>query len=130
MKKYFIIVVLILFGAGIIFTMPTVDNNVKNDFITEQDTLSVGNDIHLSAYPNPCDEQLNIKFKIAETNYIKLKIFDFNGNLVKTVIDDIQYSGETEHTVNFNASHLSSGAYELMLETSGKYKVGKFVVQR
>lgn len=129
MKKIFMISIVFLFAVCLLFANPTVKER-QNNYIIEQDSLIIGNDIHLSAYPNPCDEQLNIKFRIAETNYIKLKIFDFSGNLVKTVIDDIQYSGETEHTVNFNASHLSSGAYELMLEVSGKYKVGKFVVQR
>lgn len=128
--KYFTLVLLLIF-AGIYTINSRADEiSVSFDYTVEQDTTAGNNKIEISAYPNPCDEHLNFKFKLDETNYIKLKIYDFNGNHIKTVIDGVQYSADTEYVITYNSSRLASGAYEYMLQSGDKYKAGKFVVQR
>lgn len=129
-KKYFLPAIVLLFVGMFGISTEAEDVSATFEFVAEQDTTGNGKSIEITAYPNPCNEHLNFKFQIDETNYIKLKIFDFNGNLIKTVIDGVQYSENTEHVITYNSSHLASGAYEYMLQSGDKYKAGKFVVQR
>jgi len=73
-------------------------------------------------YPNPFNPSTKIKYQIAGSNPVSLKIYDVLGNEVATLVNEIQFTGNYE--VTFDASSLSSGTYFYRLQA------GSFVESR
>ncbi len=76
-------------------------------------------------YPNPLNPSTTINFKLPSGNRVILKLFDALGREVKTLIDE--YRGPGNHSINLNASGLSSGVYFYRLQ-AGKFIDAKKLV--
>ena len=70
-------------------------------------------------FPNPFNPTTIIKFNIPNDALILLKIYDVLGSEISTLVDGYQTSGN--HSIRFDASHLSSGVYFYIL------KAGNFI---
>lgn len=68
-------------------------------------------------YPNPFNPSTRINYFLVEKGYVTLKVYDMLGNEVATLVDGEKMAGE--HSVNFNASKLSSGMYVYQLNVNG-----------
>ena len=77
------------------------------------------------SYPNPFNPSTTIRFDVKTQRNTILHIFDINGRLVISLVDEVLASGT--HEVQWNASQQSSGIYfvELM---SGKDRVVQKIV--
>lgn len=60
-------------------------------------------------YPNPFNPSTTIKYNIMNSGIVSLKVFDVLGREVQTLVNEFKTSGT--HSVEFNASNLSSGIY-------------------
>jgi subtilisin family serine protease len=60
-------------------------------------------------YPNPFNPRTTIVFSLSEESDVTLDVFDAAGRLVATLLDASK--GVGRHTVDFDASRLSSGVY-------------------
>jgi hypothetical protein len=60
-------------------------------------------------YPNPFNPNTVISYQLSAVSNVSLKVYDILGREIRTLVDGIQKAGE--HTINFNASSLSSGVY-------------------
>ncbi len=69
-------------------------------------------------YPNPFNPTTSIRWQMASTNHVLLKIFDLLGNEIATLVDEVKNSGQ--HSIQFNAKGLSSGIYFYIIK-SGNY---------
>ncbi len=58
------------------------------------------------------------RYGLAEEGPVRLLVYDLLGREVAVLTDGLQKSGE--HTVRFEASHLSSGLYFVVLDAVGK----------
>jgi len=67
-------------------------------------------------YPNPFNPQTTIRFALAKSSDVMLKVFDMAGREVRVLIDGIMPAGE--HEAKFDAADLPSGVYLYRL-TSG-----------
>jgi hypothetical protein len=76
-------------------------------------------------YPNPFNPVTKIRIDIQKTSYVRLKIYDLTGKLVKYPVDENLSSGS--YLIDFNASELPSGIYLYEL-TAGEYKEAKKMV--
>lgn len=76
-------------------------------------------------YPNPFNSQTTIKFSVAKSGNVKIKLFDILGREVSTIVDGQYEAGK--HSVIYNASNLASGVYFYFM-ISGDYKVSKKMV--
>ncbi len=65
-------------------------------------------------YPNPFNPTTNVQFVLPENGFTSLKVYDMLGREVSTLINKNMPAGA--HTVNFDASKLSSGIYIYKLE--------------
>jgi len=84
-------------------TVGVKDEIVANNFSLEQN------------YPNPFNPSTTINYSLAERSAVSLKVYDVLGNEVVKLINTTQEAGK--HTINFNASKLSSGLYIYTLNT-------------
>lgn len=64
-------------------------------------------------YPNPFNPSTNIKYSIAKTGQVSLKVYDSLGREVKILVEGVKNIGT--YTVEFNGSDLSSGIYFIKL---------------
>ncbi|MCH8487538.1 MAG: T9SS type A sorting domain-containing protein [Candidatus Cyclonatronum sp.] len=71
-----------------------------------------------NAYPNPFNPSTNIPFEIRDSGMVNLQVYDILGRRVATLINDTLSAGL--HTVNFDASMLSSGIYIIRLQAGNE----------
>ncbi len=67
-------------------------------------------------YPNPFNPETAIRFNVAETGLVSLKVYDLSGHEVASLLDGEVSAGE--HSVTFDAAALPSGMYFYVLKAS------------
>lgn len=67
-------------------------------------------------YPNPFNPSTTINFSLANKGFVKLAVYNTLGQEAKTLVNEVKESGA--HSVTFDASVLTSGAYFYKLETA------------
>ena len=60
-------------------------------------------------YPNPFNPSTKINFDMPTDGRVAIKLFDMSGKEVAVLVNEVKTAGY--HTVDFNASNLSSGVY-------------------
>ena len=80
--------------------------SIAHNFILEQN------------YPNPFNPATTISYQIPETAFVNISVYNTAGQLVKTLVN--QYKNSGFHTVEWNASNISSGVYFYTL-TAGEF---------
>ncbi|MEX0608391.1 MAG: T9SS type A sorting domain-containing protein [Balneolaceae bacterium] len=81
------------------------DTPVPNEAITDTpSSFSLSQN-----YPNPFNPTSNIVFNLPQAHDVKLEVYNINGQLVRTLVNDRMSAGE--HTVQFDAGDLASGIY-------------------
>jgi len=78
------------------------------------------------AYPNPFNPTVNIKYQIANSSNVVLKIYDISGKEVAELINMKQLPGVYE--VQWSASDFSSGVYFCRLDAGGLADTKKLVL--
>ena len=68
-------------------------------------------DIHLTVYPNPFQNTLNVRFSLTATQTVSINLYDMNGKLVKSLFD-LKSLEAGEHKMAFN-EELPQGIYLL-----------------
>ncbi len=77
-------------------------------------------------YPNPFNNSTEIGFSIKNHGHYRLEVYDLLGQSADMIYDRVIQPGS--YTVNYDASHLSSGVYFYRLYSDGLYKARKFVI--
>jgi hypothetical protein len=78
--------------------------------------------------PNPFNPTTSIDFTMNVTSDASLKVFDLAGHEVATLVSGLVEAGQ--HTVNFDASNLSSGVYFYTLQANGTVETMKMVLMK
>lgn len=77
-------------------------------------------------YPNPFNASTKISYDIPEATHLELSVYDINGKLITTLVNEFQNSGY--HSVDFNAEHLASGVYMFKLKADNQIQTRKMVL--
>jgi hypothetical protein len=77
-------------------------------------------------YPNPFNPTTSIKFDLASSTDVKLNVYNFNGQLVQSLVEGQLNAGV--HAVDFDASDLSAGVYYYTLEANNNVMTNKMVL--
>ena len=80
----------------------------------------------LQNYPNPFNPSTIIKYNLPKPQMVSLRVYNFLGQEVATIVNTLQNAGYYE--VNFNANHLSSGVYFYKLKTENFNSVHKMLL--
>ena len=78
------------------------------------------------AYPNPFNPITTIQFSIPELSRVAVSIYDLQGRLVETLVDEKLSHGN--YTVRWNAEGFSSGMYFILLNGSERREIQKIVL--
>ena len=79
-------------------------------------------------YPNPFNPTTTFAFTLNNGGNTRLAIYNANGQLIETIFNQNMSAGT--HTVNYNASHLSSGVYFYKLVTDQQIAVRKMLLMQ
>jgi len=77
-------------------------------------------------YPNPFNPSTKIRYAIAKSGFVSLKVYDMTGKVVSELVNNNQTVGSYE--VSFNAAALSSGVYYYKLESEGFAETKKMLL--
>jgi hypothetical protein len=69
-------------------------------------------------YPNPFNPTTTIQFSLPQSEMVSMKVYDLNGRLIETLLNNFQDMGN--HTITWDGSSQSSGMYFVRLE-SGEF---------
>lgn len=109
------------------YTILALDNVQFPESISTGNQLTLRNIEEYSAYPNPFSSTTNIIYRLLNNSHVKLQIFDLNGKLVRTLVDENKQSGN--YIEFFDASELAEGIYVYSIETDLGTQMGKLVLQ-
>lgn len=79
-------------------------------------------------YPNPFNPVTNIRYELPAASYVQLSVYNMLGQRVTLLINETQVAGI--HTINFDASRLSSGTYLYRLESEGLQLTRKMMLMK
>lgn len=77
-------------------------------------------------YPNPFNPSTIIKYSITDKQFVTLKVYDFLGNEISTLVSEIKSAGNYE--IGFNASLLSAGVYYYTIITDNFVQTKKMIL--
>ena len=77
-------------------------------------------------YPNPFARETSISFAVPKPVHVRLEVFDVAGELVETLVDDLQPPGV--HQVRWDAEGKASGIYFYKLQAGGFRDVKKMLL--
>lgn len=77
-------------------------------------------------YPNPFNPTTKIEFALPETAHATLNVYDMLGQRVATLVDRNLSAGN--HSIDFNASNLSSGMYIYQLRAGNSVQTRKLTL--
>lgn len=110
-KKYFkIILILAIFSLSINLSAKT-KSHFDNNFERIGNPISNNSDDYklYQNFPNPFNPATIISYKINQSGFVTLKVYNLVGQVVKTLISEYQESGT--YSKQFDASELSAGIY-------------------
>ena len=84
-----------------------------------------------SNYPNPFNPSTTIQFGIKEAGFVKIKVFNARGQLIRTLVNDSKAAGTYQATWNGldeNNRPVASGVYIFRMETKGKVQTTKGIL--
>ncbi len=106
------------------------DNTILN-----KNATSVPNDEILATnfrleqnYPNPFNPSTTIRYQIPTESHVTLRVYDFLGREVATLLNAKQTAGR--YSVRFNADNLSSGLYLYRIKINGFSQSKKMMLLR
>ncbi len=77
-------------------------------------------------FPNPFNPKTNIRFDVAKSGTVKLKVFDVTGKQVSELVNREFTAGK--YMVDFDASALASGVYFYRIEMPGFTDIRKMIL--
>jgi photosystem II stability/assembly factor-like uncharacterized protein len=77
-------------------------------------------------YPNPFNPVTNLEFKIVNSGFVKLSIYDLTGKEIKSLVNQNLNPGS--YKIQFDGSNLNSGIYFYRLETSNFTDTKKMIL--
>ena len=82
----------------------------------------------LQNYPNPFNPSTTIRFDLAKSENVQLKIFNIHGREIQTLVDDVLAAGK--HAIQWHADNLPTGIYLAKLQTESQIEIIKLVYQK
>ena len=109
------------------YTVLALDNVAFPASISTGNELTLRNVEEFKAYPNPFSSATNISYQLLNNSQVKVQIFDLNGKLIQTLVDENKKAGN--YIEFFNGSEFPEGIYIYRIETDLGSQTGKLILQ-
>lgn len=87
---------------------------VVRDISTATSSQSIKKALNIDIYPNPVNNNINVRFNTLPTDNISIELFNIAGRKMKTL-----YTGIVNANVkSFNLGHLTTGIYFVKIEST------------
>lgn len=104
------------------------NGTTKYYYLSNEVIIGVPGKFSLSQnYPNPFNPATKINFELPYNTHVKLAVYDVTGRMITEIISGKLYTAGY-HTIEFNASNLSSGVYFYKLTTNENNSIKKMVL--
>ncbi len=107
-------------GSGFSYTGPWNNGEVEDYRVSLNYSLSNDDDSLIpdkvdlgTPYPNPFNPSTTVDYQVVTRERVLIRVFDVNGRLIKTLVDEIQDAGY--YHIKWNGDELSGGVYFLQL---------------
>ena len=90
------------------------------------DNVMLPQNYYLTNYPNPFNSMTNISFQISESENVNISIYNMNGQLIETIVNEEMNPGS--YSVSWNAKNVSSDLYFYKLTTGNKTGTNKMIL--
>ncbi len=114
-----IFIVIVIFSISI-----NINANTKNHFSNNLEGLVTTKVANLSDdyklyqnFPNPFNPATILSYKINQSGFVTLKVYNLVGQVVSTLVNEYQETGI--YSRQFDASQLSAGIYLYKLQVNG-----------
>ncbi|MCL5030875.1 MAG: T9SS type A sorting domain-containing protein [Bacteroidetes bacterium] len=106
-------------------TLPEIQLQSVTDVLNEKDNLPLTYELKQN-YPDPFNPSTVISYSIQKEDNVTLKVFNFLGQEVSSLVNKIQTAGS--YKIIFNARSISSGVYFYSLRSGNFIQVKKMVL--
>jgi uncharacterized protein YjdB len=92
-------------------------------------TLNAGS-ATVSASPNPFTDELTIDYNLPENTHVNLAIYDLNGKLIRSLVNENQAEGSHRivwDAMNSNGNYLHNGLYLIKIESASGIQIEKII---
>ncbi len=89
------------------------------EIVSNASVEAIGNDVSISALPNPATNNFNLQLNNALPGSYSLQIFNMNGSVITSQIIDVNSAIES---ASINTSNWSAGLYNVVIEKDGSRK--------
>ncbi|MEZ5358226.1 MAG: PKD domain-containing protein [Candidatus Zixiibacteriota bacterium] len=79
-------------------------------------------------HPNPFNPVTTIRFALPEATYVRLDVFNINGQRVSTLVDGVMNAGE--HAVNWDGGTMASGIYFYKIQAGVQTETRKMILMK
>ncbi|MBN1968760.1 MAG: T9SS type A sorting domain-containing protein [Candidatus Delongbacteria bacterium] len=79
-------------------------------------------------YPNPFNPTTTIRFDLANSEKVKISVFNYAGELVSTLVNEYREKGS--YSMKVDLTNLSSGVYFYQMKTGSYTKVKKMIMTK
>jgi hypothetical protein len=101
-------------------------SDVASD-VEKDELAALPKDFDLSQnYPNPFNPTTTIDYALPQQSHVSITVYNMLGQRVETLVNQSKPAGR--YTVNFDASHLSSGMYIYRFEAGSKVMTKKLML--
>ena len=117
------------YGAGALAFIQTVVSSIVIHENTGVGIENVKNEIEtVNVYPNPVFENLNISYSLNKESNILIQMFDMNGKLVNTLVNEYLISGKYTKVFTID-NRLEKGIYFVRINKENTSLIKKIIVQ-
>ncbi|HMQ67861.1 MAG TPA: T9SS type A sorting domain-containing protein [Ignavibacteria bacterium] len=117
MRKNISTIIILLFVFIFSINVNAATKNNSNNSLKGNKTSNISDDYKLyQNFPNPFNPATILSYKINQSGFVTLKVYNLVGQVVATLVDDYQEVGT--YSKQFDASNLSAGVYLYKLQVN------------
>lgn len=116
------------FNDGSYYLQGAIINGVEMGTLVDVEKVvnTIPNNLSLKSYPNPFNSSTTLQINLPETDQTELSVYNILGQKIATLINEQKTSGN--YNIQFNANHLSSGVYFVLLKQNNLITKQKIIL--
>jgi hypothetical protein len=100
----------------------------ENSIITSSPVWAT-NTFNFELYPNPTTSSVNIDFSLEYDEKVEIGLYDINGRLLSTLVNEFLPEGYQNENVQLNNMNLKSGIYLVVFKSKDNLVTKKLIFQ-